>query len=46
VKVPDNESALAKAVLDWFATEYVEIPEERAMRAAVKRICAMLRDPI
>ena len=46
VKVPDNESALAKDVLDWCATEYVETPEERAMRAAVKRICAMLRDPI
>jgi hypothetical protein len=44
VKVPDNESKLAKDVLDWAATKFVDAPEERAMRAAVKRICDLLRD--
>ena len=44
VKVPDNETKLAKDVLDWAATKFVDAPEDRAMRAAVKRICDLLRD--
>jgi hypothetical protein len=43
VKVPDNESKLTEAMLDWCAEKYDEFPGVTAMQATVKRVCAMLR---
>ena len=43
VRVPENESALAAAILQWLSDQDIEPPAESAMRDAVKRICAALR---
>jgi hypothetical protein len=43
VQVPDNESELAGAVLDWLAAQGLNTPAPSEMREAVKRVCAALR---
>ena len=43
LKVPDNESKLVKAMLDWCAEKYDEFPGVTQMQAAVKRVCGTLR---
>jgi hypothetical protein len=43
VRVPDNESALVKAVLDHLAENGHDCPSVSMMREAVKHMCAALR---
>jgi hypothetical protein len=42
--VPENESALVEEMLLWCGTEMGKEPAVSAMREAVKRVCAALRD--
>jgi hypothetical protein len=43
VSVPENESALADAVLQWLSDQDLGQPADSEMPEAVKRICAALR---
>jgi hypothetical protein len=40
-QVPDNESELARDILEWCQTEFNNEPAESAMREHVRRICAL-----
>jgi hypothetical protein len=43
LRIPENQSQLANGVLEWCQLKYNTTPTDGAMRAAVRRVSAMLR---
>jgi hypothetical protein len=43
LKVPKNESKLARDVADWCQNQYGQEPADSALREAVRQVCAALR---